>query len=151
MHISFNFTGIPYVHEYRLQYAWHNPLAFLSPPDDSLLLPFSFPSLTWNPPCCDRIRPPRSQVARKLNSPFPSPCSYTPCSRIPTPWGFSHPNIFIRMALRTWLTRSSTMPIRRLFCILLSEYNAEIFFKLEQNTQLFIVGLGSSCAHKYCF
>ncbi len=59
----------------------------------SLLLPIRFPSLTWNPPCCDRIRPPRSQVARKLDSPFPSPCAYTPHSRILTPWGFSHPNI----------------------------------------------------------
>ncbi len=59
----------------------------------SLLLPIRFLLLTWNPPCCDRIRPPRSQVARKLDSQSPSPCSYTPHSRIPTPWGFSHPNI----------------------------------------------------------
>jgi hypothetical protein len=28
------------------------------------------PSLTWNPPCCDRIHPPRSQVACKLTSPL---------------------------------------------------------------------------------
>ncbi len=35
------------------------------------LTPLSNPlSLTWNPPCCDRIRPPRSQVACKLTSPF---------------------------------------------------------------------------------
>ncbi len=27
--------------------------------------------LTWNPPCCDRIRPPRSWVARKLTPHFP--------------------------------------------------------------------------------
>jgi hypothetical protein len=63
---------------------------FLSHP---LLLPICFPLLTWNPPCYDRIRPPRSQVARKLDSPFPSPCSYTPHSRIPAPLGFPHPNI----------------------------------------------------------
>ncbi len=41
--------------------------------------------LTWNPPCCDRIR--------KLTHPFPSPGSYTPCSKIPTPRSFSTPNI----------------------------------------------------------
>jgi hypothetical protein len=35
------------------------------------LAPLSNPlSLTWNPPSCDRIRPPRSQVACKLTSPF---------------------------------------------------------------------------------
>ncbi len=36
-----------------------------------LCSPFYPPLLTWNPPCCDRIRPPRSQVARKLTSPSP--------------------------------------------------------------------------------
>jgi hypothetical protein len=50
-------------------------------------------SLTWNPPCCDRIRPPRSQVARKLIFPFPSPYLYTPHSEILTPRGFPDPNI----------------------------------------------------------
>ncbi len=39
-----------------------------------LLIPFCplslFPLLTWNSPSCDRIRPPRSQVTRKLTSPF---------------------------------------------------------------------------------
>ncbi len=30
------------------------------------------PLLTWNPPSCDRIRPPRSQVACKLTSPDPT-------------------------------------------------------------------------------
>jgi hypothetical protein len=35
------------------------------------LAPLSNPlSLTWNTPCYDRIRPPRSQVACKLTSPF---------------------------------------------------------------------------------
>jgi hypothetical protein len=35
------------------------------------LCPLSlFPLLTWNPPSCDRIRPPWSQVTRKLTSPF---------------------------------------------------------------------------------
>ncbi len=59
----------------------------------SLLLPIRLPLLTWNPPCCDRIRPPRSQVARKLIFPFPSPCPYTPHSKIPTPRSFPDPNI----------------------------------------------------------
>jgi hypothetical protein len=36
------------------------------------LVPLVRPSsLTWNPPCCDRIRPPRSRVARKLTPCFP--------------------------------------------------------------------------------
>jgi hypothetical protein len=72
-------------------YTWRIPLA------DSPLLPFaplSNPSLlTWNPPCCDRIRPPRTQVARKLTSPFPSPGSYTPPTSKSRPPGFSSPNI----------------------------------------------------------
>ncbi len=71
-----------------------NPLAsLLSPFLHSLLLPIRLPLLTWNPPCCDRIRPPRSQVARKLIFPFPSPCSFTPHPKIPTPRGFPDPNI----------------------------------------------------------
>ncbi len=40
--------------------------------------------------------PPRSQVARKLISPFPSPHPYTPHSKIPTPWGFLDPNIHLQ-------------------------------------------------------
>jgi hypothetical protein len=37
----------------------------------------------------------RSPVACKLNSPFPSPCPYTPSPKIPTPRGSSHPNIHL--------------------------------------------------------
>ncbi len=69
------------------------PLLLCFPFLHSLLLPIRLPLLTWNPPCCDRIRPPRSQVARKLIFPLPSPCSYTPHSKIPTPRGFLDPNI----------------------------------------------------------
>ncbi len=54
------------------------PLAPLA----SLLGPLQ---LTWNPPCRDRIRPPRSQVARKLAPLFPFPGSYTPLPKILTP------------------------------------------------------------------
>ncbi len=74
-------------------YTTHSPCFFLP-----LLIPpfaplFNPSLLTWNPPCCDRIRPPRSQVVRKLTSPFPSPGSYTPLPKIPTPRGFPDPNI----------------------------------------------------------
>jgi hypothetical protein len=73
-------------------YTAHSPCFFFP-----LLIPFSSPFspslLTWNPPSCDRIRPPCSQVARKLTSPFPSPGSYTPLPKIPTPQGFPDPNI----------------------------------------------------------
>jgi hypothetical protein len=58
-------------------YMAHSPCFAVLP-----LLPLLIPlfslsnplSLTWNPPSCDRIRPPRSQVACKLTSPSqPSP------------------------------------------------------------------------------
>jgi hypothetical protein len=71
-------------------------------PRFSLLIPFAplaplvplFPfPLSWNPPSCDRIRPPWSPIACKLNSPFPCPCSLAPHSKIPTPRGFSPLNI----------------------------------------------------------
>jgi hypothetical protein len=79
-----NVTGIHYVHKHRLQYTWRIPLAFLFPLADSLLSPFYPLLLTWNPPSCDRIRPPRSQVACKLTPPsqsFPNP----PPSKFPEP------------------------------------------------------------------
>ncbi len=84
---------IHYVHEHVTVDYRAIPLLFASPFLHSLLLPIRLPFLTWNPPCCDRIRPPRSQVARKLIFPFPSPGSYTPHSKIPTPRGFPDPNI----------------------------------------------------------
>ncbi len=53
-------------------YTWRIPLAFNLP----LPLPLSSPLypllLTWNPPSCDRNRPPRSQVACKLTLPCPT-------------------------------------------------------------------------------
>ncbi len=63
-----------------------SPLAPLAPL-------FSPLQLTWNPPCCDRIRPPRSQVALKLTPLFPSSGSYAPLPKILTPQGFPDPNI----------------------------------------------------------
>ncbi len=80
----------------------HSPCYFLP-----LLIPpfaplFNPSQLTWNSSCCDRIRPPRSQVARKLTSPFPSPGSYTPPTQNPDPPGFSRSKYkFIRTTLRT--------------------------------------------------
>jgi hypothetical protein len=54
--------------------------------------------------------PPRSQVARKLISPFPHSTPYTPHSEIPTPRGFPRLNIQLtKTTSRTWVTRSSTI------------------------------------------
>jgi hypothetical protein len=97
------------VHEYVTVNYRAIPLLLAFPLLHSLLLPIRLPLLTWNPPCCDRIRPPRSQVARKLTFPFPSPCSYAPHSKIPTPPGFPRSKYtFIRTTSRIWLTRFST-------------------------------------------
>jgi hypothetical protein len=63
------------------------PLLFLLPlliPLCLPLLPFHPLLLTWNPPSCDRIRPPRSQVACKLTSPVPT-LSSNPPSKFPEP------------------------------------------------------------------
>ncbi len=62
-------------------YMAHSPcfyLPLLAPFCLPLCSPFDLLSLTWNPPSCDRIRPPQSQVACKLTpfdppSPQPSP------------------------------------------------------------------------------
>ncbi len=91
------------------------PLLFAFPSLNSLLLPICLPFLTWNLPCCDRIRPPRSRVARKLIFPFPSPCSYTPHSKIPTPRGFPDPNIH-SLGRHLALTRSSTVRSAKRCC-----------------------------------
>jgi hypothetical protein len=102
-------TDIHYVHGYVTAHCKVIPLLFALPFLHLLLLPICPSLLTWNPPCCDRICPPRSQVARKLIVPFPSPCSYAPHSKIPAPLGFSRSKYtFIRTTSRSWLTRSST-------------------------------------------
>ncbi len=88
-----NISSIPYIHEHSLQCtSIHGAfsLLFVSPcqfPLSPLLYPLQ---LTWNPPSCDRIRPPQSQVACKLISlvpPFtqtlPPPNSQNPnCPRL---------------------------------------------------------------------
>ncbi len=61
------------------------PLLFASP----CRFPFAPLSisllLTWNPPSCDRIRPPRSQVDCKLTSPVPTLFPNPPPSKFPEP------------------------------------------------------------------
>ncbi len=67
-----------------------NPLAFCFSPYS--FLPLCFPSTSFYLLGTLLVvigsRPPWSQVARKLISPFPSP----PHSKIPTPWGFPELN-----------------------------------------------------------
>ncbi len=67
--------------------------------------------LTWNPLCCDRIRPPSSQVARKLTSPFPH-LAHIPSHPNPDPPGFSRSKYTLtRTTLRTQPISSRTLPI----------------------------------------
>ncbi len=69
-------------------YTWRSPL-LSSPLADSALFPIAPLStpllLTWNPPSCDRIRPPRSQVACKLTSPVLTLSPTPPPSSFPEP------------------------------------------------------------------
>jgi hypothetical protein len=69
-------SSIPYIHRHGLQCTTIHGVSplFLSPLASSPFLPLCPLLLTWNPPCCDRNRPPRSQVACKLTSlAYPSP------------------------------------------------------------------------------
>jgi hypothetical protein len=90
-------TGIHYVYEYRMNNAIveQTPCFLLFP----FLIPFCppFVSLYLLGTLLAVIGscPPRSQVARKLISPFPSPSPYTPHSKIPTPWGFPELNMLL--------------------------------------------------------
>ncbi len=82
---SFRHSVIHYVHKHRLHIR-RISLAFFFPLADypcSLYFLFNPLLLTWNPPSCDRIRPPRSQVACKLTPPCPtlSPNSPLPNSQ----------------------------------------------------------------------
>ncbi len=145
-----NVIGIHYIHEHRLQYTWRIPLAFYLP----LSIPFaplSDPSvLTCNPPSCDRIRPPRSQAACKLTSPFSTLSPIPPPSEFPEPrlpsaslWRPQESSIScpeqVYLALRH-LFRFSFSRFRAklttdfvllfaLFCIQFSVSNAKIFIQ----------------------
>jgi hypothetical protein len=60
--------------DYNIRGAFPLPFSFPFADSPCPLAPLSDPLLlTWNPPSCDRIRPPWSQVACKLTSPFPKP------------------------------------------------------------------------------
>ncbi len=78
-----NDTGIHYVHD-----ADHNihgaiPLLFISPCWFLFAPPLNPLYLLGNPPGCDRIRPPWSQVACKLTSPFSTLSPIPPPLQIP--------------------------------------------------------------------
>ncbi len=84
------------------------------------LLPFAplfSPSLlTWNPPCCDRIHPPRSQVAHKLTSPFPH-LAHIPSHPKSRPPGVFQIQIYIiRTTLRTQPISSRTLTVVQVYC-----------------------------------
>jgi hypothetical protein len=65
-------------------------LAFLHSP----LLPIRTLFTYLEPSCCDRIRPPRIQVARKLTSHFP-PLAHIPPTPKSRPPGVSQTQIYI--------------------------------------------------------
>jgi hypothetical protein len=66
-------------------YTWRIPLAFISPCRFPFVSPLLPSLLTWNPPSCDRIRRPRSQVACKLTSPVPTLYPNPPPSKFQEP------------------------------------------------------------------
>ena len=80
-----------YIHEHELQYTFIHgalPLLLISPchfPFLTLSSPLYPLLLTWNPPSCDRNRPPRSQVACKLTLPCPTLHPNPPPSKFPEP------------------------------------------------------------------
>jgi hypothetical protein len=85
---------------------WRIPLAFCFSLFSFLLPPFVSLYLLETLLAVIGSRPPWSQVARKLISPFPSP----PHSKIQTPWGF--PELNMRLTKTTsqiWLTESRTV------------------------------------------
>ncbi len=69
-------------------YMAHSPCFFSSIADFPFVSPcspFNPLLLTWNPLSCDRIRPPRSQVACKLTSPVPTLSPNPPPSKFQEP------------------------------------------------------------------
>ncbi len=86
-------TGTHYVHEYITVCCRTIPLLSAFPFSIPFCFPFVSLYLLGTLLAVIGSRPPRSWVARKLIFPFPSPCPYTPHSKIPTPWGLPDPNI----------------------------------------------------------
>jgi hypothetical protein len=92
-----------YTTKHRL-YTWH----FLYSP----LLPFDPLSTYLEPSFCDRIRPPRSQVARKLTPLFPHLAHVPSHPKSRPPLGFPDPNMYlIRTTLRTQPISSRTLKV----------------------------------------
>jgi hypothetical protein len=112
----------------------HFPCSFPFAP----LVPFFDPlSLTWNPPSCDRIRPPRSQVDCNLTSPF------SPLPLNPPPSNFPEPQM-------------PSAPLRRpqddsgVFCpehLLLTNFKVHLKFKMEPYSFLTTIRSSSHSAH----
>jgi hypothetical protein len=86
-------TGIHYVHEYVTVYYRAIPLLSAFPFPIPFCSPFVSLYLLGTLLAVIGSRLPRSQVACKLIFPLPSPCSYTPHSKIPTPRGLPDQNI----------------------------------------------------------
>jgi hypothetical protein len=109
-----------YIHEYELQYTIIHgriPLAFNLPfllPLSSLLHPLL---LTWNPPSCDRNRPPRSQVACKLTLPCPTLHPNPPPSKFPEPQLAQCPTKTTSGIFRTLLSGTRTILLLEAFVI----------------------------------
>ncbi len=93
-------------------YTWRIPLALISPcwfPLSSPLYPLL---LTWNPPSCDRNRPPQSQVACKLTPPIHYPANVPSHPKSRPLLGFPRSNVHsIRTTLRTRPISSQTIRI----------------------------------------
>jgi hypothetical protein len=86
-------AGIHYVYKYVTVYFSVIPLLSASLFPIPFCSPFISLYLLGTLLAVTESSPPRSQVARKLISPFPSPHPYAPHSKIPTPWGFLDLNI----------------------------------------------------------
>jgi hypothetical protein len=108
--------------------------------------PFSSPLLTWNPPSCDRNRPPQSQVARKLTPPVPHLAPCTLPSKIPTPIGFSRSHVhLIRATLQPILLWSRT--VLYLMAQMLQNWGARDIFRSPDCTNATDLGVREGHIH----
>jgi hypothetical protein len=120
-----------------------------------LLIPFCplslFPLLTWNPPSCDRIRPPRSQVTRKLTSPF-STVSHslpTPNSQYPVNKRLTMKTSRIRLLLSgTVYSVLRLIAVQNILCWLAcSVHNGPPSLKYQYSLSISSLGLSSLCLY----
>jgi hypothetical protein len=96
--VSFITSIIPIYTRTRVtiyNYTWRIPLASISPCWFPLSSPLYSPLLTWNPPSCDRNRPPQSQVACKLTPPVPLWPPVPSLPKFQPPLGFPRPNMHL--------------------------------------------------------